>query len=1165
MKRKLFSAILFGALLTASTSGLTSCKDYDDDISNLQSQIDKLATVEQLQSKASELQAAISAAQSAAESKAAAAETVAKAAQSAADAAATAASKAQSTADGASQAAKDAAAAAAAANEVGKAAQAAVDKLAAEAATKAELEAAAAAAKTYVDSVKDAIEAAHAADKATIEKAIADGLDEVKAEIAKTNEALAALDARVKAAEDKLAAIEAGEGQEELIKAIAEELEAIDNGLEYLGISVSEMITAIHLYAGLDGFTNALNFYQVKEAVDRTFPYGDEVENVTDETVEFKSGTVRALEDSILVRVSPASAVLHAEDLSLINTQGQELDADLFESIEVKEFNREAPMTRAEGNNNTGLWVVKFKLVKDFDADKFAAATVYNKKQVVFALAVANCDVNLSEDRRVATEFDVTAAAPLATHATTFYLQPESADAETNVADVHHRFDAFTNPLAGTFPASLKGDDWTWKNYLNGNNDLAAGKANLVFDKEATGNAQNAEKEARRQDMKVLAVNEGEKIAIRFDKPIKAFYVTVDWKRAGESGNSEINAWNTYSYTNVGKVDKDGKVIEAAPVQYGDKGFISVDELKQYASQGDVIGFRVWAVNLDGSMVDPDGTAFYVGIGQNADVNVKEVSGSALVTAKTPSAKQNIVMIDVADAFGVDFDAATFSQETYNMDGNSGDQKGKGYKPSVTASLFATPATEDIVIKAYKADGKTATTATSEVKKLAVQIVNPQNLVDGKTYTIKATLTGTVGATTAIVRYVNIKVTKEMPTGIPAEYTVNRSDLQDAEQLMVSTPAAGGTAWKIAGTTTNGTFDAKYQWNANPTAPLNLAPTYRTGSDYNWQIALLGGSAMGYGKVDLAQAYYLPSHPNGVNINWQTELSFEVSGARVALTTELGSDGKIKPAQPLKKAYNYGDDVNDAAAPYALNRIAGQFADGTEHSVKAWYTYAGIGHSFSVKSKGTPAKWDRVATSATVMPAGGENVEFSQACEPIKFMTWSTQSEKFVRYAWGKYCLAAGDATHQNTYTDANQIDFNATTQLKTENIQITFGPKVLNQDADFKNTWANGNLGKMLTNGFLKIVDIKVLYGAAASPVIDIDRTHDIVTNGTIKFNQLSATTTEHEETLVIEVIDCYSQHSVIKLPIKVVATPVTSGVAGNTAGVNAGKIWNSGNTMAR
>ena len=40
MKRKIFSALLFGAFLTASTSTFVSCKDYDDDIQNLQAQID---------------------------------------------------------------------------------------------------------------------------------------------------------------------------------------------------------------------------------------------------------------------------------------------------------------------------------------------------------------------------------------------------------------------------------------------------------------------------------------------------------------------------------------------------------------------------------------------------------------------------------------------------------------------------------------------------------------------------------------------------------------------------------------------------------------------------------------------------------------------------------------------------------------------------------------------------------------------------------------------------------------------------------------------------------------------------------------------------------------------------------------------------------------------
>ena len=43
MRKKYLSALLFGALLVASTGTFTSCKDYDDDISNLQTQIDQVA------------------------------------------------------------------------------------------------------------------------------------------------------------------------------------------------------------------------------------------------------------------------------------------------------------------------------------------------------------------------------------------------------------------------------------------------------------------------------------------------------------------------------------------------------------------------------------------------------------------------------------------------------------------------------------------------------------------------------------------------------------------------------------------------------------------------------------------------------------------------------------------------------------------------------------------------------------------------------------------------------------------------------------------------------------------------------------------------------------------------------------------------------------------
>ena len=60
MKRKYLSALLMGVLTLSSVSTFTSCKDYDDDISNLQGQIDKLATADQLSQKVEELRALIS-------------------------------------------------------------------------------------------------------------------------------------------------------------------------------------------------------------------------------------------------------------------------------------------------------------------------------------------------------------------------------------------------------------------------------------------------------------------------------------------------------------------------------------------------------------------------------------------------------------------------------------------------------------------------------------------------------------------------------------------------------------------------------------------------------------------------------------------------------------------------------------------------------------------------------------------------------------------------------------------------------------------------------------------------------------------------------------------------------------------------------------------------
>lgn len=62
MKKKFVKVMLFGALALATTSTVTSCKDYDDDVANLQEQIDKITSTSPV--SAEDMKAAISSAKS---------------------------------------------------------------------------------------------------------------------------------------------------------------------------------------------------------------------------------------------------------------------------------------------------------------------------------------------------------------------------------------------------------------------------------------------------------------------------------------------------------------------------------------------------------------------------------------------------------------------------------------------------------------------------------------------------------------------------------------------------------------------------------------------------------------------------------------------------------------------------------------------------------------------------------------------------------------------------------------------------------------------------------------------------------------------------------------------------------------------------------------------
>ena len=752
MKRKLFSAILFGALLTASTSGLTSCKDYDDDISNLQSQIDKLATADQLSAKVSEMQAAISAAQSAAESKAAAAQSVADAASKAADAAAAAAKAAQSTADAAS---KDAAAAAAAAAEVQKAADKAIADLEAKAATKADLEAAAKAAEEAVKAIQEA----HATDKAEIEKAIKDGLDAVKAEIAKTNDDLAALAKRLDAVETKLAALEAGEGQEEALKAIQEEVEAVADALEAIIGEYTSMVTAVSLYASEEIDTDdLLKFVYVSQEKDTKFPA---TEGVADEQIEFSSKNKNIMTtDKLLVRVSPTNAVLNAANISLLNSQGADL-SDYVEVKAVKPYEELILGTRAAVEGN-GLWEVEFKVKDGVDAAKFADAVTVKKGLTTYAIkyAVAVQNTESEETRRVISAYDVE-------------VQPEEYEPANNRV-------AVTNRDGKWFSI-----DWI-KNryYYNSSSDFGvlaengqkkSKVAELAWENEpqvegSTTGLVNAARNDARTGWDLVDVEVGKSIDIFVGSNyawssegvvgtnwknnlaylVKGFYVVLDSEFAIESAPSEINAWESYSYTNVG-VPGDSK--RPAKMFYGNEGSISIDSP---AALGDIIGFRVYVVNLDGTLVDPDGRAFYVNVAKEK-VTTPAAADELVATLHPTKDGDKYEYHFAGDVESNYYVKADLTDAAKNAAASATGLRNLKWTITKNASAYGNNSVDPVYGKDYSID-------IVDKKTITVTILHPWMFLDEGTYTAVATLKNSNGTE---ICDLSVDFKKTLPTAAP--------------------------------------------------------------------------------------------------------------------------------------------------------------------------------------------------------------------------------------------------------------------------------------------------------------------------------------------------------------------------------------------------------------
>ena len=852
MKRKYLSALLMGTLTVASMSTFTSCKDYDDDISNLQGQIDKLATADQLSQKVAELQALISSNKSDITSlqaelakkttldevKAVLADYATKQYVDAADKTLQDAIDALKTGDIAKLK-----------EDVVKA-QAAADKAAADAekanadivetlktlATKTELQDAADAAQKAIEALEsknaEALKKAQAeiletlkgyatksdvedGDKKTLEslastiknasdalaqanankQAIADALDILGKGYSKENTVAAAIEAiqgqigtpnkELGTLDSRLAAIESvlnGVKDDDTKLGLATKVTNIETQLRDIIGEYTTMVTAVDLYKtdenrwsnGLPD--NDLTFIWVPSEHTTKFPAD---KNLTDAQIEFSADHKNiTITDSLVVRVSPTNAELTPANISLINSQGKELN-EFVDVQSVKPYKKliTGATRAANATEGNGLWTVTFKLKDGVDIQKFEEATISQNSYVQFAVAVKNTTSEAKESpRRVVSAYSVDVKGSSYEPANNNILVQGNDDVWKDIRDIRNRFSIW----------NVNGEDKgvaysaETEEHVYGVNELEwAGKTPYTAE-EAANHTQWAKNDQRadswRNNHLLLPVTVGKKINIALGAmlgnnntpyyyntktgrgyAVKGFYVTLDKDFAIESAPSELNAWAKYSYENVGVTNSKGTITKAAHMFYGNEGYITINSLEDTEVKGDIIGFRVYAVNFDGTLVDPDGRAFYVKVGDAKDQQtVAEANATITATAsgsqyfKRNGNESNFFANITTDAFNVG--ATEITDWTVDYTNNPGDL---GNDPIKNLSYG-----DDFNVKYYNKKGQEVSITSGEVASAKVFLLRPQRFVDGGTYTIKATLSDNVHE----LRDVTLKFTKVMPT-----------------------------------------------------------------------------------------------------------------------------------------------------------------------------------------------------------------------------------------------------------------------------------------------------------------------------------------------------------------------------------------------------------------